>query len=87
MADFLLQYKIFVLIFPRKHMLNNKQKVIKMKKSDIVAMRHPTSTEPDMGLSEVKSYAIVVSLVDAAENMRIAQERFMKTQLENLRPF
>ncbi len=78
----MLQYRIFVLIFPRKHMLNNKQKVIKMKKSDIVAMRHPTSTEPDMVLTEVKSYAIIVSLADAAENVRIAQERFIRQQME-----
>lgn len=77
----MLQYRIFVLIFPVKHMLNNEQKVIKMKKSDIVAMRHPTSTEPDM-VTEVKSYAIIVSLADAAENVRIAQERFIRQQME-----
>jgi hypothetical protein len=59
-----------------------------MKKPDIDAFRHPTSAEPTPSeFNEDNSYAIIVSLTDEAENLRIAQERFMKMQLENLRPF
>jgi hypothetical protein len=58
-----------------------------MKKSDIDALRHPSATEPQpCDLDEDSSYVVVVSLTDAVENVRIAQERFMKMQLEHLRP-
>ena len=56
-----------------------------MKRSDINKLRHPTSAEPDMGLTEVNSYAVVVSLANAAENVRIARELFIKKQLEQFR--
>jgi len=56
--------------------------VIKMNTSDIAALRHPTSTEPDVNLTEDKSYAVVVSMAQCAENLRRAQERFIKMQLE-----
>jgi len=54
-----------------------------MNKSDIAALRHPTSTEPDVfSFWGNPSYAVVVSLEDAAENLRIARERFIQRQLE-----
>lgn len=56
-----------------------------MKKSDIVSMRHPSSAEPELDLVENHSYAVIVSLDDAAENLRHAKERFIKMQMEQFR--
>ena len=52
-----------------------------MKQIDIAALRHPSSDKaPDF--AETKSYAIVVDMTRCMENLRIAQERFIKKQLE-----
>ena len=57
-----------------------------MKKLDIAAMRHPTSSQQELDImAEPKSYAIVVDMSECEKNVRIAQERFMIMQMEQLR--
>lgn len=55
-----------------------------MKKLNIAAMRHPTSEEP-VSETEHDSYAIIVDMSECENNVRIARERFMKMQMEQLR--
>lgn len=54
-----------------------------MKKVDVVTLRHPGLEKQD--LREVNSYAVVVSMDKCEENLRVAQELFIKRQLENFR--
>ncbi|MBO4480739.1 MAG: hypothetical protein J5742_03930 [Alphaproteobacteria bacterium] len=57
-----------------------------MRKLDIATLRHPTSESETNILSERESCVVIVSPAQYAENMRIAQERFIRMQLENCRP-
>ena len=55
-----------------------------MKKIDVAAIRHPLSNSDTLVPAE-KTTCIIVTSAEYAENLRIAQERYLKQFFESVR--
>ncbi len=55
-----------------------------MQKIDVATVRHPLSDSKDLVPTE-KTICVVVTPAEYAENLRIAQERYLKQFFESVR--